>query len=182
MTKSEFSKIIAILKGVYADPKFVADTVAIEVWYVFFKDYPFEVIMEAATNYIKNDDFGKAPVPGQIIASINTGKEYLLPEDAWNLVYNGICNSNYHALEEFQKLPPECQKAIGSATNMREISMSTYLDMNVSKSYFLKAYKAEIDRRIANDKTPQGLLAIKAEKQAQIEANKEGKLIIEEVQ
>lgn len=178
MTKSEFSKIIAILKGVYADPKFVADTVAIEIWYVFFKDYPFEVIMEAATNYIKNDDFGKAPVPGQIIASINTGKEYLPSEDAWNLVYNGICNSNYHALEEFQKLPPECQKAIGSATNMKEMAVLNYYEMSRSKEQFLKAYKAEVDKRKSHDRTPEGLLEIK---QLQIGANNDEVRQIESV-
>lgn len=181
MTREEFSKVIAVIKGVYADPKFVADTVAMETWYIFFKDYDFETIMDAASNYIRHDDFGKAPVPGQIIASINTGREYLPEEDAWNLVYKGICNSNYHALEEFNKLPPECQKAIGSATIMREISMTSFNEMNVSKSYFLKAYKAEVEKRKNFDKTPEGLKAIKAECAAQIEADKEGKLLIEEV-
>lgn len=178
MTREEFAKIIAVLKGVYADPKFIPVTTSMEVWYAFFKDYPYETIMQAAQNYIKNDDFGKAPVPGQIIANINTGKEYLLPEDAWNLVYNGICNSNYHALEEFQKLPPECQKAIGSATNMKEMAVLNYYEMSRSKEQFLKAYKAEVDKRKSHDRTPEGLLEIK---QLQIGVNNDEVRQIESV-
>lgn len=178
MTKTEFAKIIAVLKGVYTDPKFIADKLAVETWYGFFVEFPYEVIMDAAKNYIDNDDFGKAPVPGQIKANINTGKEYLMPEDAWNLVYNGICNSNYHALEEFQKLPPECQKAIGSATNMKEMAVLNYYEMSRSKEQFLKAYKAEVDKRKSHDRTPEGLLEIK---QLQIGVNNDEVRQIESV-
>ena len=178
MTREEVKEIIMMISTAYANWKPMDMTATVNLWSVLFKDYQADDIRKALTNYLMNDTSGFAPVPGQIIANINTGKEYLLPEDAWNLVYNGICNSNYHALEEFQKLPPECQKAIGSATNMKEMAVLNYYEMSRSKEQFLKAYKAEVDKRKSHDRTPEGLSEIK---QLQIGANNDEVRQIESV-
>ena len=178
MTREEVKEIIMMISTAYANWKPMDMTATVNLWSVLFKDYQADDIRKALTNYLMNDTSGFAPVPGQIIASINTGREYLLPEDAWNLVYNGICNSNYHALEEFQKLPPECQKAIGSATNMKEMAVLNYYEMSRSKEQFLKAYKAEVDKRKSHDRTPEGLLEIK---QLQIGVNNDEVRQIESV-
>ena len=168
MTRDEVKKILMVVSTTYPNwrPENMSNTV--DVWTVIFKDYEHDVIENAVMDYIKNDNKGFAPVPGQIIANIKTGKTYLNEEEAWNLVYKGICNSNYCAQEEFNKLPIECQRAIASPYNMRELAaLDIGTVQSVEKSHFIKTYRAEIERQMKQDKTPEGLLEIK---QAQIGA------------
>ncbi len=160
MTRQEFAQIATALKAVYADPKFM-DSMGIEVWYKLFEKYPYDAIASAVSKYIMTDNFGKAPVPGQIISCIETGKGILNEEEAWERTYKGLCNSLYNSKEEFAKLPPECQKAIGSADNMKNLAMlDADVTQSVEKSHFIKVYKKEIEKKIMHDRTVEGLLEV----------------------
>ena len=177
MTREEFAQIIAVLKGIYADPKFIADTISMEVWYKIFKDYDYESISTAAGNYIVNDTFGKAPVPGQIIACIETDVSKLSEQEAWSLVTKAISNSNYHSVEEFAKLPKEIQIAVGSAANLKELGqmdMSTV--QSVEKSHFERNYRTAVERIRHEKQTPDGVRQmIEEHKAAMIEDGQDGK-------
>ena len=141
MTREEFSQIAAALKSIYADPKFM-DGIAIEVWYKIFEPYPFDTIATAVSNYITRDDFGKAPVPGQIISCIETKVGGISEAEAWDMVARAVANSNYQSEEEFSKLPRECQIAVGSANNLKQLAIMDVDTFNsVEKSTFMHRYR-----------------------------------------
>ena len=157
MTREEFGKLILGVKAIYTDPKFIPDKYSIAVWYDFFKDYKADDIRRAFKAYIAKDDFGKAPVPGQIRALIPLDEELLEAEEAWNLVYTAISNSGYHSEREFAKLPPICQKAMVSANNLRNLSQEdAETTQSVQKALFIKRYKTIREEEIYNKQMMKG--------------------------
>ena len=156
MTREEFSTMVLGLKGIYADPKFIADKFAMEIWYSIFKDYDVDTINRAVIAYINNDNFGKAPVPGQIIACIETDAGRISEQEAWDMTYRAISRSNYFADEEFAKLPRECQMAIGSPNNMRQLAMMEIETVqSVEKSHFLRNYRIAVEKIRAEQRKPE---------------------------
>ena len=53
----------------------------------------------------------------QIVESVDSSMSEL---EAWSLVRKAVRNSGYHSVEEFEKLPEACQRAVGSAANLKE--------------------------------------------------------------
>ena len=57
------------------------------------------------------------------------------------MVYKAICNSAYNSVEEFNKLPVEIQRAVGSAEMLKAWSLldieqvQTVIQSNVMRSY-----------------------------------------------
>ena len=57
------------------------------------------------------------------------------------MVYKAICNSAYNSVEEFNKLPVEIQRAVGSADMLKSWSqldieqVQTVIQSNVMRSY-----------------------------------------------
>ena len=151
MTRDEVKKIIMVIATTYPNWKPENMTNTVDVWYTLFADYPASLIQKALKEYICRDTKGFAPVPGQIIANIPLEGGYLNEQEAWDLVYKAICNSGYHSKEEFEKLPPECQKAAGSANNLKELAlMDIETVQSVEKSHFIRTYRDVLKNEIHN--------------------------------
>ena len=148
MTKAEFSNLVKAMKAVYSDPKFIADTDAIMVWYEFFKEDDYMVVQTAIKKYMANNEY--PPTIAGIRKNINeiTNPDLSMTEgEAWSLVYRAICNSAYNAREEFEKLSPECQKAIGNPSILKEWAGLDKEEVNtVIQSNFMRSYKVEKKR------------------------------------
>ena len=148
MTKSEFSNLVKAMKAVYSDPKFIADADAIMVWYEFFKEDDYMVVQTAIKKYMANNEF--PPTIAGIRKNINeiTNPDLSMTEGAaWALVYRAICNSAYNAQEEFNKLPAECQKAVGNPAILKEWAGLDKDEVNtVIQSNFMRSYKVEKKR------------------------------------
>ena len=64
--------------------------------------------------------------------------------EAWNKVYKAICNSSYHAQEEFDNLPPLIQKIVVSPNQLAEWGRCDIEEVNtVIQSNFMRSYKAK---------------------------------------
>jgi hypothetical protein len=120
----------------------------VDTWQAMLADYEYPVISKALQKYILNDKTGFAPSIGQVIANIEISEpRYKEPLEAWSLVRKAICNSTYHADEEFEKLPIECQVAIGSASNLKELAqMPTDTVESVEQSHFIRSYQGVVKR------------------------------------
>lgn len=166
MTKQETMKILSVISATYptfkpSDPKATA-----EVWAEMFKEFEYSDVSNALREYIASDTSGFAPVIGQLTTRIaNRTNNYLEPTEAWSLVYKAICNGTYHSVEEFNKLPPEVQKAIGSPDNIREMASMDNDAMSVEQSHFINAYRSVIARSKQNDALPPSMRIGVAEKQ-----------------
>jgi hypothetical protein len=143
MQRDEFKILVKAMKAVYSDPKFIPDADAFSVWFEFFKDDDYMVVQAAIQKYIANNTFQPTVADIRKYLTQITAPENDMPEQyAWALVYKAICNSNYSAKDEFDKLPDVCKKAVGTPDNLREWAMLSTDEVNtVIQSNFLKGFR-----------------------------------------
>ena len=175
MERNEFSVLVKAMKAVYSDPKFIADKDAFDVWYELLKDIPYGVCQASIQKYMSTNRFPPT------IADIRQGSVELVTPDAmnegeaWSLVYKAICNANYHAQEEFDKLPKECQKAVGNPAILREWSMMDTGEVNsVIQSNFMRSYKVEVKRSQEYAALPSATKDFIGKLESKLLVNKEG--------
>ena len=118
-------------------------------WADMLAEYTYEQVDMALRCYITSDKSGFAPAIGQIVDKIKMASEpeQLNELEAWGLVDKAIRNSGYHAEEEFAKLPPIVQKAVGSPSQLRNWGMTDIDSIEtVAQSNFLRTYRAVAKR------------------------------------
>jgi len=164
MTKDEIVKIIFVIRANYPEAYAKLSPNDLDLlttsWAALLNDYTYEQVSVAVQNYLVNDIYGRAPKIGQIIDSlkkVETAKE-LNANEAWALVYKAIQNSNYHAEEEFNKLPPIVQKAVGNFNNLKDYAVMNIEDVQVTvKAHFKSIYETESKREKELSKLPQAI-------------------------
>lgn len=147
MDRKEFLTLARTMKAVYTDPKFLADNFAIEVWYEMLKDLPYKVAADAIQRHMQTSKF--LPTIADLRENVqkNTAPEEMTAIEAWRLTYRAICNANYHAEEEFNRLPEVIQKTIGSPDTLKEwAKMDTGTVESVEQSHFIRDYNATVKR------------------------------------
>lgn len=157
MTREETVKIIRIICGSYPNfkPSDLSETV--DIWNMMLDEYTYNQIAGALKSYILADSTGFAPSIGQLIAKVKTIEEpaQLNESEAWGLVSKAIRNGYYGAVEEFSKLPPLVQKAVGSPDNLRNWSQTNLESVEtVIQSNFLRSYRIEAQRAAEISKMP----------------------------
>lgn len=157
MTREETVKIIRIICGSFPNfkPSDLSETV--DIWNMMLDEYRYNQIAGALKSYILADSTGFAPSIGQLIAKVKTIEEpaQLNESEAWGLVSKAIRNGYYGAVEEFSKLPPLVQKAVGTPDNLRNWSQTNLESVEtVIQSNFLRAYRAEAQRAAEISKMP----------------------------
>ena len=164
MTKEEVYKLIFVVRAVWIKTyeKFGQndfDNMAIG-WHMALEDYSYQEISLALKAYVKSNDTGFPPVPAQLIAYTRQSNPTsdLTSNEAWAIVYKAICNSNYNAEAEFEKLPELCKKAIGSAASLRELAqMDIDTVQSVEGSHFKRNYENLVKQKAEYEKIPQSI-------------------------
>lgn len=160
MTREEFMTIVKALKAVYTSTSFIPDKNAFDVWYGLLQDLPYEVVSKSAQYHMSTSE--RYPT----IANLRQGaKELTEPKElneiqAWSLVSKAIRNSAYHSVEEFAKLPPLVQQAVGQPNQLRTWATDSEYNEQVTQSLFGRTYKAVAERAEKvgqTSKTMQGL-------------------------
>lgn len=161
MTDKEFMIIVKGLKAVYTDPKFLADNDAIDVWYGLLCDLPYQVLSTAVQKYMMQEQYpptiaGLRKKAAEITAPVHEDMSEL---EAWSLVRKALSNSGYNAEAEFGKLPELCQKAVGNASNLREMAlMDTETVNSVEQSHFIRNYRTVLDRKRVDSQIAPGVM------------------------
>lgn len=149
MTREQFSILVKAMKAVYSDPKFIADKDAFDVWYEMFKCDDYMVVQTAIQKYMANNEF--PPTIAGIrkhMASITEVHNDISEGEAWARVYKAICNANYGAKEEFEKLPEVCQIAVGRPETLKEWAMLDSQEVGtVIQSNFLRGLRVAKQRK-----------------------------------
>lgn len=148
MTRQETLGIMATLSAAY--PSFYRkstpeDTAAaVALWAEMFKDEEYSIVKAAVLALIKTRTEGWPPNVGEVtakIAELTQPKEFAEAE-AWALVEKAARNGIYGYREEFEKLPPVVQKAVGSANQLREWAMMDSGELKtVVASNFMRSFK-----------------------------------------
>lgn len=156
MTREETNKIIFVIRAAYPESfarlgRNDLDLLA-TTWQKLLSEYTYAQVSAGLEIYLVTDKYGRAPKVGQIIDAIKRTEESLQhihkaalnANEAWAMVYKAICNSNYNADAEFDRLPPLVQKAVGSANNLRDYAAMNVEDVQVTvKAHFKSVYEAE---------------------------------------
>lgn len=135
-------------------PNNISETV--DVWYMMLSDYDYNLVAMALKTYILSDTNGFAPSIGQLVAKIQTltKPQELSEMEAWALVSNALRNSGYNSVEEFSKLPPLVQKAVGLPNQLRAWALDENYNEQVVSSNFMRCYRAELARHEELSKMP----------------------------
>lgn len=159
MTREETVKIIRIMVDSYPNykPNNISETV--DVWHMMLSEYSYEQISVALKAYILSDTSGFAPSVGQLVdkmKSITTPQE-LNEMEAWSLVCDALSNCGYNYAEEYAKLPPLVQKAVGLPTQLQAWALTENLNKDVVGSNFMRCYRIEVERQKEISKIPQNV-------------------------
>lgn len=180
MTREETVKIMRIMVDSYPNykPNNISETV--DVWQMMLSEYTYEQISVALKAYILSDTSGFAPSIGQLVAKIQTitQPQELSEMEAWALVSKAIRNSGYNSVEEFAKLPPLVQKAIGLPDQLRTWAIDENYNEQVVSSNFMRCYRNEVENEkkiLSMPKEVQALLQNSSENshKAQIETKRD---------
>lgn len=154
------------MQAAYPNYKPQDKTVAVNVWSEMLKDCNYEQVSVALKAYIQTDTKGFAPSIGDIrekIQEIFTKEDDLNEVSAWAMVWKAICNSGYHAEEEFAKLPPVIQRAVHSPGQLREWALLENIDgktITVLQSDFQRTFRAEQQKEYERKKLSPDVLKL----------------------
>lgn len=159
MNKTDAKKIIASMIAIYPNYRPV-DIIAVEkAWTDVMPEYSYEQVNAALNSYIRSNTSGFAPAPGQLIEIIHTmtRPEKLNEMEAWTLVRTAIGRSTYYSTEEFSKLPPLVQKAVGDSNQLRTWAMDENFNESVVMANFQRTYRIVISREKEISKMPENV-------------------------
>lgn len=145
----EARKIIAVMMVSYPNFKPIDTELMATTWADMLAEYTYEQVSVALKCYIATDTSGFAPSVGKLIQKANllVGNVELNEIEAWTLVSKALRNGYYGAEEEFAKLPPTVQRAVGSPSQLRMWATTDEKSVeSVISSNFMRTYKAEVKR------------------------------------
>lgn len=149
MSKEETIKILGVIKVAYPNSfkdMSQADLKAlVGLWVRQFEDYTYNQVLNAVDSIISIDTSPFMPSIGRIKEAMfkNSNKKDMTEFEAWNILYKAICNSGYHATEEFEKLPPLIKSIVNDPERLKEWGMMPSDTVNsVVASNFQRSYRA----------------------------------------
>ena len=155
MTLEETGMIMDILSAAY--PAFYAKQTAKQkenaamLWASLFADDNAKLVAAAVKALIATKCDGFPPDIGQVKAKMLevADRDALSDADAWAMVTYAVNHTdNYNPSKQFDRLPPDVQRAVGSPNVLREWGMvdeDTF--QTVIMSAFLKSYRVMRQRR-----------------------------------
>lgn len=175
MTRDETKMILMRIQTTYPNWKPQGDlSLTIDIWHEYLSEYPYQEILGAVKAFVLSDTSGFAPTVGQVVGKLHGMMKSIEPDlngmEAWAMVSKAIRNGYYGAEEEFAKLPPMVQKAVGSPQNIRNWSQTELKSIDtVVMSQFLSTYKAECIRESEMSRIPSDMRLEMQEKMRLIE-------------
>ena len=169
MTRDDVVKLLRIISASYPNwkPANMSDTA--DAWQLMLNDYDYGSVAVALKAYITTDNSGFAPSIGQIVNLLHTMTDTELNEsEAWNMVYKAICNSGYNSESEFANLPEIVQKAVGSAGNLRSMSIQDGFNISVESSNFKRIYRTTCEREKQLRMMPEDVKRLVNKKQTEL--------------
>ncbi len=159
MTRSDVSKILAVMEATYPTFKINDMVSTINAWHWALQDYSYESIDTALKIYIKTDSSNFAPSVSKLISLIDVTEQYGLPTEAeaWAMVRKGIESLDWaDPAKTYDSLPEVIQIAVVNPANLREWAcMDTSEVETVISSNFMRTYRTAVKRYLDIKKMPE---------------------------
>lgn len=152
MTTREFSILLKAIKDIYDRKDFLDTDSKKSTWYALLKDLDYKTAAAALQAYMSSPDGHFEPKPADIRKyAVKAMPELDFPneQEALAKVIRAVRNGIYGADEEFEKMPPIIQKAVGAPAVLTTWATQQADASGVWQSQFLKQYRAVLKR--AND-------------------------------
>lgn len=163
MTAKETRDIFALLHGNYPDTfRDLSDDALLatmNLWREALSDVPFQIVKAAVIAHVRASTDRFMPNIGMIREEIRklTAEPEMTGQEAWALVARALRNSGYGYREEYAKLPPVIQRAVGSANQLHEWALMDAEEVQtVVSSNFQRSYRAIAENQKEIDKLPAG--------------------------
>lgn len=163
MTEKEIRQLLAMTQAVYPNYNPPSREAAVNAWLMCLSEYDNNVVTAAFKAYMTTDTSGFAPSIGQLLDKVHLiqDPQELNEMEAWSLVSKALRNGYYGAVEEFNKLPPLVQKAVGSSDNLRNWAQTDSESIeNVVQSNFMRTYRVVVNRAKEYQKMPKDIQAL----------------------
>lgn len=168
MTVKQFGSLAAAIKTFFPRENVLPTSESMDLWYDMLRDLDYDVASTALKMHVSNSPY--APT----ISDIRKYAEKIISPaemnegEAWALVSNAIRNSSYNSSEEFNKLPPLVQKAVGQPSQLQQWAIDNDYNESVVSSNFMRSYRTELSRKEEVGRLPQGVKNLLEQKRTEI--------------
>lgn len=155
MTIDEFGQFASAIKTYFPKDNLLSTNESMDLWFDMLNDLDYQQAYIGLKTYVASNRF--PPAISDIRAYAMKGKELqeLNEMEAWSLVKKAIRNGGYNSVEEYKKLPPLVQKAVGLPSQLREWALDENYKEAVVMPNFQKAYRFELQKKQEFQKLPQ---------------------------
>lgn len=154
MNRDEMKQMARLLVNSFVDLKRTIKTQEdmtdlVDAWMFWLAEYDSGAVAMAVKAFGTTKGSAFAPTPSEIIAMMHKPQELaqMTEGEAWALVRKAIGKSTYYSDEEFAKLPPECQRAVGSSNQLYSWATDTEFNESVVMSNFQRSFRNVIERK-----------------------------------
>lgn len=148
MTKDETKEMLAILRAAYPhsfkDMKPIDAYALLNLWSRHFADDDPNFVLAAVDSLISTRTAGYSPTIGEVKEQMQKlrRRQDIDEASAWAMVSKACTNGLYGYREEYEKLPPQVQRAVGAPEQLREwAKMDVETVQSVVASNFMRTYR-----------------------------------------
>lgn len=163
MLRDEVKKVIMVITATYPNWRPADMSFTVDAWAAMLSDFTYQQISAALKAFVVSDSTGFAPSVGQLVNMVDkleNAEGELSEMEAWSMVSVALRNSGYHAEEEFEKLPPLVQKAVGAPSQLRIWGTDPDYNESVTASNFMRTYRTVATRETEFRKIPESVRAL----------------------
>lgn len=166
MERNDVIQIMAVLRGAY--PHFYRDISrkeaedTVNLWQAMFSDDDPRIVGAAVKAIIVSDAREFPPNIGIVKEKMRelTSEKEMTEAEAWALVAKAVKNGLYDSGKEFERLPADCKKLVGSPSQLREWAMMDSEALHsVVASNFQRSYRVIQKRNREEAKLPSDVKA-----------------------
>lgn len=167
MTLKETGQVMAVLKVAFpswAKGLSESDAIAtVKLWADMFEEDPAIEVLAAVKALIATQKEGYPPTIGAVKAKLDNLRQgdAMTDEQAWRLIYKAICNSAHNSGSEYDKLPPQLQRIVGSPNQLRDWALMDSETVNsVVASNVQRAYRTRAESEREHRALPQSVVKV----------------------
>lgn len=155
MTREEFKVLVKGMKAVYAQPTFIPDQDAFNMWFALLGDLPYEVCSVAAQKYMLTNKFPPTVAEIREMCAGVVNGDPLTWGESWERALNAVRKyGSYNKTEALNSLDSITRKCVESIGYM-ELCMSE--NIMVERAHFQKIFEVFSKREQTEKQMPLGL-------------------------
>ena len=155
MTRDEFKMLVKGMKAVYAQPTFIPDADAFNMWFALIGDLPYEVCNVSIQKYMLTNKFPPTVAEIREMAANVVGGDPLTWGESWERALNAVRRfGSYNKVDALNSLDPLTRKCVESIGYM-ELCMSE--NIMVERAHFQKVFEVYQKREQTDKQMPVAL-------------------------